>query len=366
MRESNKMDVEKERKYKETLKKASERIKALSAENESLRQSEPIAVVGMGCRFPGYAWSPQGFWQVLGQGIDTVTDIPSNRWDVDTYYDPDWEAPGKMYTKQGAFLSKIEGFDPAFFGITPQEAKAIDPQQRILLEVSWETFEQAGLNPDRLRGSQTGVFIGLSNYDYIQAHIHSGDVERITPHSGSGVMFSTAAGRLSYFYDFQGPCLTVDTACSSSLVSVDLAMKHLQKGQCDYALAGGVNLILSLESFIAMCKVNALSPDGRCRAFDNQAKGYGRGEGCGLILLKRLSDALRDKDRILSVIRGSAVNHDGCSNGLTAPNGPSQQRVIQQALNEACLKPAEVDYVEAHGTGTILGDPIEVHALDSV
>ncbi len=360
------MDVEKERKYKETLKKASERIKALTAENESLRQFEPIAVVGMGCRFPGHAWSPQEFWQVLGQGRDTVTDIPSNRWEVDTYYDPDWEAPGKMYTRQGAFLSKIESFDPAFFGITPQEAKAIDPQQRILLEVSWETFEQAGLNPDRLRGSQTGVFIGLSNYDYIQAHIHSGDVERITPYSGSGVMFSTAAGRLSYFYDFQGPCLTVDTACSSSLVSVDLAMKHLQKGQCDYALAGGVNLILSLESFIAMCKVKALSPDGRCRAFDNQAKGYGRGEGCGLILLKRLSDALRDRDRILSVIRGSAVNHDGCSNGLTAPNGPSQQRVIQQALKEARLRPEEVDYVEAHGTGTILGDPIEVHALDSV
>ncbi|MBD3267391.1 acyltransferase domain-containing protein, partial [bacterium] len=360
------MDLELEKKYKETLKKASERIKALTAENETLRQAEPIAVIGMGCRFPGEVFTPQEFWQLLCNGGDTVTDIPADRWDVDAYYDPDRDAPGRMYTKQGAFLSGVDRFDPAFFGITPKEAESLDPQQRILLEVSWEMFEHAGLNPSQLRGSRTGVFIGQTNYDYIQAHIHSGDVERITPYAGSGVMFSTTAGRLSYFYDLQGPCLTVDTACSSSLVSLDLALKHLQKNECDCAMAGGVNLLLSLDSYISMCKVNALSPDGRCHAFDNQAQGYGRGEGCGLVLLKRLSDAMRDGDRVLSVIRGSAVNHDGRSNGLTAPNGPSQQRVIQQALADANLQPADVDYVEAHGTGTILGDPIEVHALDAV
>ncbi len=360
------MDSITEQKYKETLRKASERIKALTVENESLKNPEPIAVIGMGCRFPGEANTPASFWELLRNGVDAVDEIPADRWDVEAYYDPDREALGKMYTKQGAFLSGVDLFDSSFFGITPKEAESMDPQQRILMEVSWEAFENASLNPAHFRGSRSGVFVGLSNYDYIQSHIHSGDVERITPYSGSGVMFSTTAGRLSYFYDFQGPCLTVDTACSSSLVTLHLAVKSLQKGECDLALTGGVNLLLSLDSYIAMCKVNALSPDGRCRTFDNEAQGYGRGEGCGVILLKRLSESLQDGDRILSVIRGTAVNHDGRSNGLTAPNGPSQQRVIQQALTDARLKPEEVDYIEAHGTGTILGDPIEVHALDTV
>ncbi|MEW6234512.1 MAG: amino acid adenylation domain-containing protein [Candidatus Omnitrophota bacterium] len=360
------MDQAAEQKYVQTLKKASAKIKELLAENDSLKKKEPIAVIGVGCRFPGDANSPEAFWNLLINGVDAVAEIPPDRWDVDAYYDPNGDAPGKMYTRCGAFLKNADRFDAAFFGITPREAEAIDPQQRILLEVSWETLENAGVNIAKLRGSRTGVFLGLSNYDYIQAHIHSGDAARITPYSGSGVMFSTAAGRLSYTYDFRGPCLTVDTACSSSLVSLHLAIQSLWSGESDLALTGGVNLLLSLDSFIALAKVNALSRDGRCRTFDNAASGYGRGEGCGLILLKRLSEAQRDGDRLLAVIRGAAVNHDGRSNGLTAPNGPAQREAIRKALDAADLSPNDVDYIEAHGTGTILGDPIEVNALSEV
>jgi amino acid adenylation domain-containing protein/non-ribosomal peptide synthase protein (TIGR01720 family) len=355
-----------EQQYIEALRKASAKLRELIAENAALKIREPIAVIGIGCRFPGGANSPESFWRLLEDGRDAVDEIPSARWDVDRYYDPDPQAPGRMYTRSGGFLDRVEEFDAAFFGISPKEAESMDPQQRIALEVSWEAFEHANLNVRSLRGSKTGVFLGLSNYDYIQAHIHSGDVTRITPHSGSGVMFSTAAGRLSYTYDFRGPCLTVDTACSSSLTALHLAAGSLQSGESDLALAGGVNLLLSLDSYIALSKVNALSADGRCRAFDDSASGYGRGEGCGFLVLRRLSDAIRGGDRILALIKGSAMNHDGRSNGLTAPNGPAQQAVIREALVHAGLEPAQIDYIEAHGTGTSLGDPIEFQSLEAV
>lgn len=355
-----------DQRYAETLRRASTKIKDLLRENASLKRRGPIAVIGLACRFPGGAGTPDRFWDLLAEGRDAVADIPSARWDLERWWDPDPEAPGRMYVRSGAFLDDVKGFDPVFFSITPKEAEALDPQQRLLLEVSWEAFEDAGLDPRRLAGGRVGVFIGLSNYDYIQAHIHSGDAARITAYSGSGVMFSTAAGRLSYFYDFHGPCLTLDTACSSSLVALDAAMKSLRNGECDVALVGGVSLLLSPDSTVALCKVKALAADGRSRAFDDAASGYGRGEGCGLLVLKRLEDAEHDSDRIQAVLAGSAVNHDGRSNGLTAPNGVAQQAVIRTALADAGLEPEAIDYIEAHGTGTPLGDPIEFEALRQV
>ncbi|SEH60444.1 type I polyketide synthase [Magnetospirillum fulvum] len=351
--------------YVEALKKASAKIAELLAENQSLKHPAAIAVVGMGCRFPGGA-DPEQFWSLLAQGGDAVGEIPPDRWDVARFYDPDPEAPGKMYARNGGFIGDVAGFDPAFFGITPREALAMDPQQRLLLELGWEALDDAAIERTRLAALRAGLFVGLSNYDYIQAHVHSGDPERITAYSGSGVMFSTAAGRLSYFHDFHGPCLTIDTACSSSLVALHLAIQSLRRGEVDLALAGGISLMLSPDSMIALCKVKALAADGRSRAFDAAANGYGRGEGGGLLVLKRLADAERDGDRVLAVLAGSAVNHDGRSNGLTAPNGLAQQAVIRAALTDAGLAPDAVDYIEAHGTGTALGDPIEVNALQQV
>ncbi|MDR3516548.1 MAG: amino acid adenylation domain-containing protein [Azospirillaceae bacterium] len=351
--------------YVEALKRASAKITELVVENEALKRRAAIAVVGMACRFPG-ADDPERFWDLLAARGDAITDIPADRWDVARFFDADPEAPGRMYARQGGFLSDVAGFDPGFFGITPREAEAMDPQQRMLLEVSWDALEDAAIDRRHREDSRTGVFLGLSNYDYIQAHVHSGDPGRITAHSGSGVMFSTAAGRLSYFHDFHGPCVTVDTACSSSLVALHLAIQSLRQGESDLALAGGISLMLSPDPMIALCKVKALAPDGRSRAFDAAAAGYGRGEGCGLLVLKRVADAERDGDRILAVLAGSAVNHDGRSNGLTAPNGLAQQAVIRAALHDAGLGPDAIDYVEAHGTGTALGDPIEVNALQQV
>jgi acyl transferase domain-containing protein len=357
-----------DQRYVEALKKASVKIKELLAENESLKldRGTPIAVVGMGCRFPGGADDPDRFWRLLENRTDAIGAIPADRWDGERWYDPDPDRPGRMYTREGGFVGDVAGFDPAFFSITPREAEAMDPQQRLLLEVSWEAFENAAMDAAKLSGKQAGVFIGLSNYDYIQTGVHSGDVERIDAYSGSGVMFSTAAGRLSYFYDFRGPCVTVDTACSASLVSLHMAIRSLRSGECDLALAGGVSLMLSVDPYIALSKVKALAADGRCRTFDASASGYGRGEGCGLLVLKRLEDAQRDGDRVLALLAGSAVNHDGRSNGLTAPNGVAQQAVIRAALADAGLEPSAVDYIEAHGTGTALGDPIEVNALQQV
>ncbi len=352
--------------YVEALRRASVQIRALRDENAALRATSPIAVVGMGCRYPGGADDPERFWELLAEGRDTVAPIPHNRFDIDQWYSANPADPGRIYVREAALIGDVRGFDPGFFRITPAEAEAMDPQQRLLLEVSWEAFEDARIDIRRLAGTRAGVFIGLSNYDYIQAHVHSGDPTRITPYSGSGVMFSTAAGRLSYFYDFRGPCVTLDTACSSSLVALDTAIKALRRRDCDAALAGGISLVLSPDSSVALCKVQALAADGRSRAFDDRASGYGRGEGCGLLVLKRLDDALRDGDPVHALLAGSAVNHDGRSNGLTAPNGLAQQAVIRAALADAQLAPDAVDYIEAHGTGTPLGDPIEFGALDAV
>ena len=329
-------------------------------------QTEAIAVVGMACRFPGGADTPEAYWQRLCQGVDAISEIPPQRWDVETYYDADAEAPGKMYTRYGGFIDGVEQFDPLFFGISPREAQRMDPQQRLLLEVSYMALEHAGLAPSRLRGSRTGVFVGLCFDDYAQRTVRSGDVTRIDAQSSLGNTRSLAAGRVSYVFRFQGPAMQLDTSCSSSLLAVHLACQSLYSGESNLALAGGVNLMLSPEPTIALSQLKALAADGRCKVFDARGDGYSRGEGCGIVVLKRLSEALADGDSILALIRGSAVNHDGGSNGLTAPNGLAQEAVIREALNRAQMTPQQVQYIEAHGTGTALGDPIEVIALHQV
>src|SRR5690606_17438423 len=280
-------------------------------------------------------------------------------------YDPDPDAPGKMATRWGAFLDDVAHFDASLFGISPREAVGMDPQQRLLLELAWEALERAGQAPDRLVGSPTGVFVGISGTDYYQL-LKSGGHAALDAYSASGNAHSVAAGRISFVLGLQGPSRAVDPACSSSLVAVHLAVKSLRAGECRMALAGGVNLILSPETTITLSKSRMMAPDGRCKTFDARANGFVRGEGGALVVLKRLSDAVADGDRSLAVIRGSAVNQDGRSNGLTAPNGPSQEAVIREALADGGVEPHEVAYVEAHGTGTSLGDPIEVQALGAV
>ncbi|MEK6249269.1 MAG: AMP-binding protein, partial [Planctomycetales bacterium] len=334
-----------------------------SALNVSRRgQGEPIAIVGIGCRFPG-ADDPHAFWQLLKNGVDAISEVPSDRWDVDRYYDPDPESPGKMYTRRGGFLEQVDQFDPQFFSIAPREAISIDPQHRLLMEVAWETLEDAGQAPDRLERGRTGVFVGISNCDYARLSVRQNDLSSIDTYTATGTSLSIAAGRLAFFLGLRGPCLAIDTACSSSLVAVHMAVESLRNGECSSALAGGVNLILEPSASIALSQVRALSPDGRCKTFDDAADGYVRGEGCGMILLKRLPDAVNDGDRILSIIRGSAINHDGRSNGLTAPHGPSQEALLHEAVGNAGIQPADISFVETHGTGTSLGDPIEVQAL---
>ncbi|MBI1357394.1 MAG: SDR family NAD(P)-dependent oxidoreductase [Acidobacteria bacterium] len=334
--------------------------KPVAAAAPSYGGAEPIAILGAACRIPGGANDLEAFWELLRNETDAVREVPADRWDIEQYYDPDPDAPGKMYTRWGGFLGPVDGFDAAFFGVSPREALSMDPQQRLLLETAWEALENAGQAADRLQGSQTGVFVGISAYDYYHLQRRSAAIDAYT---GSGVTFSVAAGRLAYVLGLQGPTMAVDTACSSSLVTIHLACQSLRNRECDLALAGGVNLILSPENTIYSCRLHALAADGRCKTFDARANGYVRGEGCGMTTLKRLSDALRDGDPILAVIRGSAVNQDGRSNGLTAPNGPAQEAVIRKALASGGVRPEEVSYVEAHGTGTPLGDPIELQAL---
>ncbi|KAM3115388.1 beta-ketoacyl synthase N-terminal-like domain-containing protein [Phormidesmis sp. 146-33] len=327
------------------------------------RTTEPIAIVGLGCRFPG-ATDPDAFWELLHRSTDAITRVPSDRWDVDMLYTADAPKPGKMTTCWGGFLEQVDQFDADFFEISPREAKSIDPQQRLLLEVSWEALEQAGQSPAQLAGSQTGVFIGISSSDY--ARLLASDVTQLNAYSGTGNAISIAANRLSYWFDLRGPSLAIDTACSSSLVAVHTACQSLRTGECNLALAGGVNLMLSPELTIAFSQSQMMSKEGRCKTFDASADGYVRGEGCGVVVLKRLSDALQDGSQILAIVRGSAINQDGRSNGITAPNGLSQQAVIRQALSNAGVFPNQIDYIEAHGTGTPLGDPIEINAIQTV
>jgi len=331
-----------------------------------LAKREPIAVIGLGCRVPGGGNDPASFWRLMQEGVDAIGPIPAARWDAEAFYDPDPETPGRIATRYGGFLPSIDEFDPGFFNISPREASGMDPQQRLLLEVAWEALEHAGQAPERLERSATGVYIGVAGNDYTYLQFKTQDPDLLDAHFASGMAHSVLTGRLSYVLGLQGPSVTVDTACSSSLVAVHLACNALRSGDCRMALAGGVNLILAPELFIALSHSRMLAPDGRCKTFDAAADGFGRAEGCGVVVLKRLSDAQADGDRILALIRGSAVNQDGPSSSLTAPNGPAQEAVIRGALDNAGLTPCEVGFIEAHGTGTQLGDPLEVNALGAV
>jgi myxalamid-type polyketide synthase MxaB len=341
-------------------------VTAIMEDRRPLRVAEPLAIIGMGCRFPG-ASGLEAFWQLLSTGAEAIRAVPPDRWDAEALHDPNPDTPGKIVTRWGGFLDRVDTFDPQLFSITPREAARMDPQQRLLLEVAWEALEHAGLPAERVAGSRTGVFVGIGGTDY--AHVSRGFddyLKHIDAYCGTGNALSIAANRLSYALDLHGPSLAIDTACSSSLVALHFAAQSLRNRECDAALVGGVNLILSPEVTIAFSKARMLAPDGRCKPFDADANGYARGEGCGVVLLKRLADALRDGDNVLAVLRGTAVNQDGRTAGITAPSGPSQQECIRQALSQAGIAPDQLTYLEAHGTGTPLGDPIEVQALQGV
>lgn len=333
-------------------------------EGERAARTEPVAVVGMACRFPG-ADSTEAYWELLREGRDVVREVPADRWAVDALYDPDPDAPGRIATRWGGYLDDVQGFDAAFFSVSPREARAMDPQQRLLLEVTWRAFEDAGIPPDRHHGSSAGVFVGMCNNDYLTRLLKEGP-EAIDAYLSSGNAYSVAAGRISFTFGFQGPAVTVDTACSSSLVALHDACRSLRGRETDLAVAGGVNVMSSPETSMALSRARMMAPDGRCKTFDDAADGFVRAEGCGVLILKRLSDARRDGDRIHAVLRGTAIGQDGRSTGLTVPNGPAQEQVIRDALERSSLRPADVDYIEAHGTGTSLGDPIEIRALGRV
>jgi acyl transferase domain-containing protein/NAD(P)-dependent dehydrogenase (short-subunit alcohol dehydrogenase family)/acyl carrier protein len=325
--------------------------------------TEPIAIIGMGCRFPGIH-GPDEYWNVLTQGIDVISEVPRGRWDIQALYHPDASRAGKIASRFGGFLNHLEEFDAAFFSISPREAPHVDPRQRVMLEIAWEALEDAAIPPTSLAGSKTGVFAATLTSDYDQ--ILSRDIRLFQVYSGTGTANSIIANRISYFLDLHGPSITLDTACSGSLVAVDLACKSLRAGESDIALAGGIAINLLPNGDVFFSRAGSLSPDGRCHTFDSNANGIVRSEGAGIVVLKRLSDALASGDRIYAVVRGSAVNHDGRSNGITSPNGEAQEAVIREAYRQAGVSPGAVQYVEAHGTGTPVGDPIEVKALISV
>ena len=323
---------------------------------------QPIAITGIGCRFPG-ADNPQAFWELMRDGVDAITEVPPSRWDKNRYYDADISQPGKANTRWGGFLKDVQSFDPQFFGIAPKEAVTMDPQQRLLLEVAWETLEDAGQIPEQLKGSKTGVFIGIGTHDY---SIMMWQQPVSEPYATTGTGNCIAANRLSYVFDLKGPSLAVDTACSSSLVAVHLACQSIWSGESEYAIAGGVNVLLLPTVMVGFCKGGFISPDGRCKSFDESANGYTRGEGAGLVFLKPLSQAQEDGDDIYGVIHSTAVNQDGFSNGIAAPNPQAQEAVLQEAYSKVGIDPQQVDYIEAHGTGTKVGDPIEANALGTV
>ncbi len=325
----------------------------------------PIAVIGVGCRFPG-ADSPEEFWRRLCEGFDAIRTAPADRWEADKYFSTDKGAPGKSNSRWGGFLDRVDQFDREFFGLSPREAAHMDPQQRLLLETAWEALEDAGQMTDRLPGCAAGVFVGAQSHSSDYYMMQARDRERLDTYTATGTAHSILANRLSFLLDLRGPSLAVDTACSSSLVAVHLACQSLRLAESDLAIAGGVNLILTPDFHICLGKMEMMAPDGRCKTFDHRADGFVRGEGCGVVILKRLPDALRDRDPVLAVILGSAVGQDGASNGLTAPSGVAQQAVVRRALEAAQVAPEKIGYVETHGAGTALGDPVEVEALTAV
>lgn len=351
--------------YALLMKRAAEKIATLQADldTKDKAQHEPIAIIGLGCRMPGVN-NPEEFWQLLCNRVDAVTEVPKGRWDIDAYYDATPGTSGKMYTSAGGFIDHLAEFDSMFFGIAPREAISLDPQQRLLLETTWEALESATLATAQLP-AQTGVFVSVGSMEYLQFIMEQGLI-KIDDYFTSGNSSNTASGRLSYLLGLHGPCLTIDTACSSSLVAIHLACQNLRQRHCDLALAGGSNRIVMPTEYISLSKAQMLSPDGRCKAFDASANGFVRAEGCGVVVLKRLSEAQADGDNIFAVIRGSAVNHDGRTSGLTVPSGPAQEAVIRAALADGQVQPDEISYVEAHGTGTRVGDPIEMEALNAV
>jgi len=355
-----------------TLEEANAEIERLQAElassekNNSSTEREPIAIVGMGCRYPGDVRTPEEFWELLCSGRDVLREIPSDRWNVEAHYEAEGIVPGKMYVRHGHYLDNIDQFDPQFFGLSPREAESLDPQQRLVMEICWETLEHAGIAPSSLSGGKTGVFVGQYWDDYSMQRIYATNNREIDRYAQLSGLRALTAGRICHFLNSHGPAIQLDTACSSSSLAVHLACQSLRTGESDLALAGGVSLVLAPEHLIGICQMQALSADGRCKTFDASADGFGQGEGCGIVALKRLSDAQADGDNILAVVRGSAVNHDGQARTVTTPSGPAQRMMLSEALDDAGLQANQIDFVETHGTGTPLGDPIEVMAIASV
>jgi acyl transferase domain-containing protein len=320
---------------------------------------EPVAIIGMGCRFPK-AENPGSFWDLLRNGIDAIAPVPANRWDIDRFYHPE-RIPGKIITRYGGFIEGLDRFDADLFGVSPEDAQRIDPQQKLMLQVAWEALADAGIVPASLSGTSAGVFIGISKSDHNRAIY--GDLELVGPNNISDSSLSIVANRLSFCLQVNGPSMAIDTTCSSALVALHLACQSLRSGESELAIVGGISLNLTPDEFIVLSLSGLLSPDGRCKTFDAKADGYGRGEGCGVVVIKLLNEAIANGDNILAVIRGSAVNHNGLSNGLTSPSGLAQQAALGKALANAGVSGDRIGYVETHGTGTPLGDALEVKSL---